>query len=154
MENQSSTRSLSSICDCEFYGKFKNTMEAHTQLPHHKTMKCLKPLYMDFPGKGRICGMTCIVVVIAVVLIVINAYIPQGGKAMLGVEWPAETGLPETLSGGLGQQLASAPSPSTFQKDSWHSRSGLLMLWLNKPTSESHWPGVNAPHRHRLNAQP
>lgn len=54
-------------------------MEAHTQLPHHRTMKCLKPL------EGRICGMTCIVVVIVVVLIVIDVYIPQGGKAMLGV---------------------------------------------------------------------
>lgn len=60
-------------------------MEAHTQLPHHRTMKCLKPLCTHFPGEGRICGMTCIVVVIVVVLIVIDVYIPQGGKAMLGV---------------------------------------------------------------------
>ena len=104
--------------------------------------------------KGRIFGITCVFVVIVVMLIVINVYVPQGGKAMLGVGRPAETGVPETLSRVLGQWVASAPSPSTFQKGSWHNRSGLLMLWLKKPALESHWPGVNSSHMHRLNAQP
>lgn len=88
--------------------------------------------------------MTCVVVVNGAVLAVIGVYVLQGGKAMLGVGWPAKTGAPETLGGGLSQQVASVPSLSTFQKGSWHSRSGLLVLWLNKSTVESHWPGVNS----------
>ena len=88
--------------------------------------------------------MTCVVVVNGAVLAVIGVYVLQGGKAMLGVGWHAKTGAPEALGGGLSQQVASVPSLSTFQKGSWHSRNGLLVLWLNKSAVESHQPVVNS----------